>query len=185
MYCFWILSNKLDLIPETSYYCICTSRFYRIEINLNINSDCFQFFCRKWLKKSISFTSLQTFTSGVNVRTQMVKFWVHRMNVIIPGKPYWRGSMSTLDLLVLTSLYQLLFKEKLNFHCLQNNLSVWGGQLYWAFPFSKSSLIRYLGDVLAPSSHSSILNETNLASKAGWEKDLIIVPIALTGEHKS
>ncbi len=31
------------------------------------------------------------------------------------GKPYWRGSISTVDLLVLTSLDQLLWELKLNF----------------------------------------------------------------------
>ncbi len=56
------------------------------------------------------------------------------------GKPYWRGRIRTVDLLVLTSLDQLLFKLKLNFLFLQNNLSLLWGQLHWAFPFSNSSL---------------------------------------------
>jgi hypothetical protein len=44
----------------------------------------------------------------------------------------------------LTSLNPLLFKLKLNFSFLQNNLSYWGSQLYWAFLFSKSSLVGVL-----------------------------------------
>ncbi len=56
------------------------------------------------------------------------------------GNPYWRGKISTIDLLVLTSSNQLLLILKLYFSHLQNNLSYCGGQSYWAFPFSKGSL---------------------------------------------
>ncbi len=42
---------------------------------------------------------------------------------LVQGSLTWRGSISTVDLLVLTSLDQLHFKLKLNFPFLQNNLS--------------------------------------------------------------
>ncbi len=51
-------------------------------------------------------------------------------------KSYWRGRLSTVDLLVLTRLDQLLFYWKYYIPLLQNKLPKWGGQLYWAFPFS-------------------------------------------------
>ncbi len=54
------------------------------------------------------------------------------------GKPYWRERISTVDLLVLTSLDQLLFKLKLYISIFTKQVK--GGQLYSAFPFSKSSL---------------------------------------------
>ncbi len=57
------------------------------------------------------------------------------------GKPYWRGRISTVDLHVLSSLDQLLFILKILFTFLQNNPPQWGRQPYWAFPFSKSSLV--------------------------------------------
>ncbi len=55
------------------------------------------------------------------------------------GNPYWRGSLSTVDVLVLTSSDKLLLYWKYNFNLsfLQNKL---GGQPYWAFPFSSCSL---------------------------------------------
>jgi hypothetical protein len=40
----------------------------------------------------------------------------YRKSILIePGKPYWRGRLSTVDLLVLTSLNQLLFTFKIFF----------------------------------------------------------------------
>ncbi len=64
-----------------------------------------------------------------------------------PGKPYWMDRIITVVLLVLTSLDQLLFILKLYFSVFTNNLPYWGGQPYWAFPFSKSSLV---GPSLSP-----------------------------------
>jgi hypothetical protein len=64
---------------------------------------------------------------------------IYRYTVKIrDGKPYWKGRLSTVDLLVLTSLNQLLFLFVLQtiFTFLQNKLPKWGGHLYWAFPFS-------------------------------------------------
>ncbi len=43
---------------------------------------------------------------------------------------YWRGGLITADLLVLTSLDQLLFILKPYFSFLQKKPSYWGGQLY-------------------------------------------------------
>ncbi len=60
---------------------------------------------------------------------------------IIPGNPYWRGRLSTVDLLVLTSLDQPLLKMLTLFTYKQNKQPLSVGQPYWAFPFSKSSLI--------------------------------------------
>ncbi len=51
--------------------------------------------------------------------------------------------MSTVDLLVVTSVYPLpfIFCEDL-FTFLQNKQPWWGGQPYWAFPFSYCSLLQ-------------------------------------------
>jgi len=43
-------------------------------------------------------------------------------------------------------------------------------------------IIRYLGGVLAPSSHCSILIETPLAGKDYWENDLSIAPMGSTNQ---
>jgi len=45
--------------------------------------------------------------------------------------------ISTVDLLLLTCSDQLLFIRKLYFSFSQNNVSLWGGQLYWAIPFRR------------------------------------------------
>jgi hypothetical protein len=50
------------------------------------------------------------------------------------GKPYWRGRLSTLYLLVLTSLYRLLLMMQTLFTFLQNKLHWLGGQPYRRFP---------------------------------------------------
>jgi hypothetical protein len=55
----------------------------------------------------------------------------------------------TIDLLVLTSSEQLL---------LVTFMQQWGGQLYWAFPFSEGSLVRALYDSEHSSLSSKILN---------------------------
>ncbi len=51
------------------------------------------------------------------------------------GDPYRRGRLCTIDLLVPTSLDQLLLIQKNHLLFLQNKLPWWGSQLYWAFPF--------------------------------------------------
>ncbi len=53
---------------------------------------------------------------------------------------YWRGRISTIDLLVRTGSDQLLFILKKYFSFILNKLSEWGGHPYWAFSFGKSSL---------------------------------------------
>jgi hypothetical protein len=55
---------------------------------------------------------------------------------VCPRKSYWRGRLSTIDLLMLTSLDQLLFMLKILFTFLQNKLTQWGGQMYCAFRLS-------------------------------------------------
>jgi len=40
----------------------------------------------------------------------------------LPGKPYWKGRLSTVDLLALTSLDQLILKLKYYLPLLQNKL---------------------------------------------------------------
>ena len=55
-----------------------------------------------------------------------------------PGTPYWKGSVSTVDLLALTSSDQLLIKLQKLFTILQNKLSYCGGQLYCALSLSVS-----------------------------------------------
>ncbi len=62
-------------------------------------------------------------------------FSIHQL-MVKTGKTNWRGRLSTVDLLALTSLDQLLLKLKTFFTFLQNELPKWGVQLYWAFPFS-------------------------------------------------
>jgi len=46
----------------------------------------------------------------VNVKTKSYRVFtiIYNKNVIIAGNPYWRGRLSTLDLLVQTSLDQVL-----------------------------------------------------------------------------
>jgi hypothetical protein len=61
---------------------------------------------------------------------------------IRPGNLYWRGRLSTVDLLVLTSINQLIFRLKIFLPVLQNKLPNRGGQVYWALPFSQCSVIR-------------------------------------------
>jgi hypothetical protein len=51
------------------------------------------------------------------------------------GKSYRRGMLSIVDLLVITSLYQLLFKLKIFFTFLQKQANL-GGQLYRALPLN-------------------------------------------------
>ncbi len=53
---------------------------------------------------------------------------------LITGNPCWRERLSAIDLL-LTSSDQLIFNLKYYSLCFKN-LPFWGGQLYWAFPFS-------------------------------------------------
>ncbi len=57
-------------------------------------------------------TRLQNRFSKLSIKNQSLK---HSHILTHPGKPYWIGSISTVDLLVLTSLDQLLFKLTLNF----------------------------------------------------------------------
>ncbi len=52
------------------------------------------------------------------------------------GKPYLMGRLSTIDLLVLTIVDQLIFLLKKLFIFLQNKLLYWEGLLYWVFSFS-------------------------------------------------
>jgi hypothetical protein len=52
-----------------------------------------------------------------------------------PGNTNWGGRLSTVDILIKVDCF---VKSKLYF---QNEL-VHGGKLYWAFPFSKTSLLR-------------------------------------------
>jgi len=75
-----------------------------------------------------------------NVFNYNIFFW--HPPVTKPGNPNWKGRISTVDLLLLTSSNLLLFILKLHFSFLQNNLSQWGGQLQWAFPFIKDSLVK-------------------------------------------
>ncbi len=58
-----------------------------------------------------------------------------------PETSYWRGRICTINLPVLTSSDQLLSKlKRYTSLFFLNKFSEWGGQLYQAFPFSKSSL---------------------------------------------
>ncbi len=59
------------------------------------------------------------------------------------GNPNWRGRISTINLLVLTSSDHLLFILKLD-HSFYKTTT--GGQLYRAFRFSKGSLAYYTDD---------------------------------------
>ncbi len=52
----------------------------------------------------------------------------------LAGKSCYRGMLTTVDLLALTSLDQLLLHWKCFFTFLQNKLPYLGGQLHWAFP---------------------------------------------------
>ncbi len=59
------------------------------------------------------------------------------------GNPYWRDRLSTVGLLVLNSLEQLLLIMQTSFIFLPNKLPERGGQRYWAFYFSKCSQGQY------------------------------------------
>ncbi len=92
--------------------------------------------CLKWFNLINFFTTFTSiFLKGFNFLTKYKSLPVY-YDWSEAGKPYWRGRISTVDLLVLISWDQLLF----NFPFLQMNQSELGGQTYWAFPFSNSSL---------------------------------------------
>ncbi len=73
--------------------------------------------------------------SGLNKHTSLLHLYIK--NIVWTGNPYWRGRLSTVDLLVLTSLDQLLLIQQkiLCFFTKQATL------MYWAFPFSWCSLV--------------------------------------------
>jgi hypothetical protein len=52
-----------------------------------------------------------------------------------------KGNISTVDLLVSTSLDQLLLTLEILFSFLQNKLNLQGSHVYEAFPFSKGSTV--------------------------------------------
>ncbi len=56
-----------------------------------------------------------------------------------PGNPNWRERINTIDLLVYISCFSYW---NYIFPFLQNKLSSWGGQLYWAFPFGKTFMLK-------------------------------------------
>jgi len=56
--------------------------------------------------------------------------------IILPTKVFLKGTLSTVELLVPTSLDQILSTLKILCTFLQNKLTWWGDQLYWAFPVS-------------------------------------------------
>jgi hypothetical protein len=55
---------------------------------------------------------------------------------LLSGNPYWKGRLSTVDLLVLISLDMLLLLLQKLFTILQNKLTYGGGQLFLTIPFS-------------------------------------------------
>jgi hypothetical protein len=52
-----------------------------------------------------------------------------------PGKPYWRGKLNTVDLLVLTSLYQLLFILKILFSYVTKQAALMRRSTVLSLPF--------------------------------------------------
>jgi len=66
---------------------------------------------------------------------------------VSPGNPYWRRRLSTVDLLI--KLACCVKKEIM--HPISKaddlNLLVQGVQLYWAFPFSKCSMVCPSNDI--------------------------------------
>jgi hypothetical protein len=67
-----------------------------------------------------------------------------------------RGRFSTVDLLVLTSLDQLLVILKHDLPFLQKKLPQWGGQLYWAFPLVSIPWLNKGWKPIAVFKHSSL-----------------------------
>ncbi len=55
--------------------------------------------------------------------------------MIEAGKTKWRERLSTVDLLVITTLEQLIFMLKIVFTLLEKQATSRGGQMYLAFPF--------------------------------------------------
>jgi len=53
---------------------------------------------------------------------------------MVAGNPYWRGRLSTNDLLIKKNIITVIKAADLNY-------LVQGGQLDWSFPFSKGSLM--------------------------------------------
>ncbi len=70
----------------------------------------------------------------------------HTFLIVSPGSANWGGRLSTVDLLIKAACFvkkvNNIFKEK----GADLNLLVHGGQLYWAFPFSKTSLVSLIAD---------------------------------------
>ncbi len=70
----------------------------------------------------------------------IVETFLWEWSTVLPGKPYWRGRISTIDLLVLTSLDQLLLILKILFIFFTKQASsmrrstVLGPPLLWGFP---------------------------------------------------
>ncbi len=65
-------------------------------------------------------------------------YW-YNAQIIFPENPYWRGILSTVDLLIKEASFVKKINNTINLKWADPNL-VQGGQLYWAFPFSKGSL---------------------------------------------
>ncbi len=105
--------------------------------NLNFN---WKFQWRKTICPSFQiFISICWFNNIWNIAFVLEYLWVWIW--VLPGNSYWRGRLSTVDLLIKRSYF--IKKEKI--------VSVWkaadlnwlaqGGQQYWNFPFSRASMV--------------------------------------------
>jgi hypothetical protein len=66
----------------------------------------------------------------------------HRDELVKPGNPHWRGRLITIDLLMKVAYFVKGNKFLLS-KVADLNYLIQGGQLYWAFPFSKRSTIQH------------------------------------------
>jgi len=82
-----------------------------------------------WNKQSFATSLIQRPAWSSSTPCPWLKSWLCPIKACYmklkakPGKPYWRGKISTVDFLVQTSLDQLLFLLELCFPSLHNNLS--------------------------------------------------------------
>jgi hypothetical protein len=67
---------------------------------------------------------------------KLLFFWCHSPQ---PGNPYWRGRLSTVDLLIKIACFGRQKNIVSVWKAADTNELVQGGELYWSFQFSKDS----------------------------------------------
>ncbi len=90
--------------------------------------------CLKYIKMccSIIYGHKKIYDTAIELTSKFI--WQEGVSIPQPGKSIWRGRLSTVDLLVLTSLNHLIFKLKILFTFQQNKLPWYGRLWYRSFP---------------------------------------------------